>query len=279
MFTRTNLGLGNEHLFYGVEFVVYCEGETIEGEASSLDEVFWTRVFQSMGRNARCKSIGSKSHLLQLAQKVASDEVPNIVVTMDRDYDHLLNQIIDHPRVLYTYGYSWESDVVSNFDFDVAISIFATIADAADARIAYQEYFERQSKRLRRAFALDFKYITHAEKLFDRGKPLSIVVFGGSNPPELRVQPLLQKAKEIGKFQAGVLPEADYRQSCGVRQFYGKTVARMIYHWFVHRTKKLQSKRSIPYEAYISLLSKMLDLGDATEPRNAHYAAVVARIG
>lgn len=278
MFTRTELGLSNEHLFYGVEFVVYCEGETVEGEAASLDEAFWTKIFNSVGRSVRCKSIGSKSHLLPLAEKIAKGEVDNIVVALDRDYDHLLNKTVCHPRIIYSYGYSWESDVVLKFDFDVAISVFVTIAEVADARAAYQHYFEEQSRKLKRAFALDYKYISHEDMLFDRSKPLSIVAFGGENPPTLRTASLLAKAKALGKFQSGALPEAEFRESCGVRHFYGKTVARMIYHWFVHRTKKLPSKRNIPYEAFISLLSKTLDLGDATDARNAYYAEAVARI-
>ncbi|MEL7341062.1 MAG: hypothetical protein AAGM67_11285, partial [Bacteroidota bacterium] len=99
MFTRTERGLSNEHLFYGVEFIVYCEGETVEGESSSLDEVFWTAVFSNNGRAVKCKSFGGKDALVALATKVSEGEIENVVVAMDRDYDHLTGNVIGHSKV------------------------------------------------------------------------------------------------------------------------------------------------------------------------------------
>ena len=58
MFTRTNAGIGNENLFHDVDFVVYCEGKAVDGEGSSLDEMFWDRIFTESGKSVHCKSMG-----------------------------------------------------------------------------------------------------------------------------------------------------------------------------------------------------------------------------
>lgn len=46
MFRRTALGQANEHLFHRVDYMVYCEGESADDVSMSLDETFWSRIFQ-----------------------------------------------------------------------------------------------------------------------------------------------------------------------------------------------------------------------------------------
>jgi hypothetical protein len=278
MFTRTKFGLSNEHQFYRVELVVYCEGDTVEGESASLDEVFWTKVFECNGRVVKCKSLGGKPTLRPLAEKVANGEIDNVVVAMDRDYDHLRGLKIFHPKVIYTFGYSWESDVMLRFDFDLAISIFANITNTIVMRGDYDKFRSKQTRVLRRLFAIDFKYIAHSKSLFDRGKPLSIVACGAAKEPYIKTILLVRNAKILGKFQTGKLPVKEYATACGVRDFYGKTVSRLVYHWFVYRTSKMASKRSIPYEAFMSLLTSNLDFSDTSIDRNAHYAELLSAI-
>lgn len=278
MFTRTERGLSNEHLFYDVEFIVYCEGETVEGESSSLDEVFWTAVFSNSGRAVKCKSLGGKDALVAFAAKVLESEIENVVIAMDRDYDHLTGNVIDHRKVVYTYGYSWESDAIYALDFDLVIAAFVNLTDPAPIRGEFQSYFKRQSSSLRRPFALDFKYIGCDTALFDRGKPLSIVAFGGTSAPYVKNALLLKNAAEIGNYQTAPLPAATYRGSCGMRCFYGKTVARLVYQWFVFRTKKLAGKRNIPYDAFMSLALARLNIGTKARDIDDHYSAAIAAI-
>ena len=221
MFERTNDGLSNEHLFHDVDFVVYCEGVGRHGEHATKDEVFWKQIFSENGKKVTCKSIGSKPAVLQRAERIRSERIANVAVAMDRDYDHVTGGMIDHPQVFYTFGYSWESDVMLAFNFDSAISLFADFEDRRTVREDFERYRTRQSDRLRRVFALDLKYIGHTQKLFDRTKPLSIINAEGNKAPCIDAKRLLERAKELGRYQTAALPPRLYSGACGVRNFFG----------------------------------------------------------
>lgn len=278
MFTRSNLGIENEHLFYNVDYIVYCEGKEVVGEGSTLDEVFWQRVFSENGLSVHCKSMGGKSVVRPLAEKIVQNRISNVLVAMDRDYDDMLGRIIDHPQVFYTYGYSWESDVVLDFQFTAALSLFAATNRRQEIRSEFQAYHAHLSKKLKRVCALDLKYIGHEEKLFDRLKPMSIIFTSGSHEPSLRIAVLLSRAKAIGSFQSCVLPSATYRELCGVRSFFGKVVSRLVYHWFVYRTKRINGCRRVIYDSFINLLTTTIDLQQQDVPRNQYYTGLVARL-
>lgn len=258
MFIRTNNGLANEHLFYNVDLIVYCEGEEIPGEASSLDEVFWHRVFSQNGRNVHCKSMGGKSVLRPLADKVVSEGIPNIIVAMDRDYDDIRGLIVDHPQVIYTFGYSWENDVVLDFEIDHALALFVTVAPRNPMKNEFIAFRNKQSHCLRRAYAIDYKYIGSAGKLFDRQKPLSIIATPGSAEPYLKVKALLNEAIQLGSYQTGQMSSAVYNAACGVRSFFGKAIARIVFHWFAYRTKRINGSRKAQYDSFMNLLANSL---------------------
>ena len=278
MFTRSNQGIENEHLFYSVDFVVYCEGKEVDGEGSSLDEVFWERVFSENGLSVHCKSMGGKSVVRPLAEKIVQDGISHVLVAMDRDYDDMLGLTIDHPQVFYTYGYSWESDIVLDFHFTAALSLFATTNRRQAIRNEFQAYRERLSQKLKRVCALDFKYIGQEEKLFDRLKPMSIIATPGNHEPFVKTSTLLSNAKVIGSYQSGDLPSATYSTLCGVRSFFGKVVSRLVFHWFVYRTKRINGSRRVAYEAFMNLLSSTLDMQQMDVPRNQYYSNLVARL-
>lgn len=278
MFTRTSAGIGNEHLFYDVDFVVYCEGKQVDGEGSSLDEVFWDRIFSEHGKNVWCKSMGGKSVIRPLAERIIQDAIPNVIVAMDRDYDELLEEILDHPRVFYTYGYSWESDVMLDFQFSPALSLFATTTRRQAMRSDFNEFRDVLSQKLRRICALDFKYIGHESMLFNREKPMSIIATPGTQEPFIRTSALLDRAKSLGSFQTASLPEEKYKTLCGVRSFFGKAVARLVFHWFSYRTKRITGSRKAAYETFMDTLASTLDVRSLGAPRNEHYANAIARI-
>lgn len=278
MFTRTRAGIENEHLFHDVDFVVYCEGKVVEGEGSSLDEVFWDRIFSESGKSVHCKSMGGKSVVRPLAEKVVEEGISNVIVAMDRDYDEWRGLMIDHPQVFYTYGYSWESDVVMDFQFPSALSLFATTTRRQVIKDDFDTFRNGLSQSLRRVCALDYKYIGHHENLFNRKSPMSIIATPSGHEPYVKVVSMLGKAKAIGHFQTAQLPAAEYQALCGVRSFFGKVVSRLVFHWFVYRTKRINGSRKAVYEAFMDTLASSLDVTSAGHPRNAHYAAAMERI-
>lgn len=121
-FRRTAIGLSNQHLFLGVDTVVFVEGgrsyskeEAYSNEfnSSSIDIKFWQGIFNhySTGKKYEFRAIGSKLTLLGIAKDISSGNIKNVFVAMDRDHDKLNKKIIKADGVFYTYGYSWENDV------------------------------------------------------------------------------------------------------------------------------------------------------------------------
>ncbi len=146
-FQRSNSGLSSLYLFYRVDAIVFVEG----GEALTLDAVvagafnqaahdakFWGRLFHKLvpARKFKFRPVGSKTTLKALASSVASEELTNVVVCMDRDHDNFSGRLIQHPLVVYTYGYSWENDAWS---LPSTIAAFRKLSSAADADSAIGE--------------------------------------------------------------------------------------------------------------------------------------------
>lgn len=114
-FERTSSGLSNAHLFHSVDFVVYVEGKYEENNSdlASHDQYFWRSVAENVmpAKTFKFISRGSKVNLLSIATEIISGNISNTLVALDRDYDLECNNFLCHPRVIYTYGYSWENDV------------------------------------------------------------------------------------------------------------------------------------------------------------------------
>lgn len=113
-FERSATGQANRALFYGVDWIIYTEGgDNSGGPARSYDTLFWVAVFRSIEPTLRYKAIprGGKQELKDLARQVIDDDVNNVVVAMDRDYDDINEILVRHPRVVYTFGYSFENDI------------------------------------------------------------------------------------------------------------------------------------------------------------------------
>ncbi|SPO67439.1 DUF4435 domain-containing protein [Pseudomonas sp. JV241A] len=141
-FTRTNSGRSNLHAFLGVNVVVYTEGGEFDKEkkqsSCSIDAVFWKGFFSRFlpDLTYEIRPLGSKDNLLPHAQDVASSKISNTIVVMDRDHDHHRRCLIEHPCVIYTFGYSWENDawraeaVISKLE---RISVRGVSAETAEA--------------------------------------------------------------------------------------------------------------------------------------------------
>ena len=122
-FSRTNSGVSNLHLFHSVDFLVFTEGggrnvpirEAFSGidNFAPTDKKFWSLVLRGNGVNKSfsVKAIGSKSAVMEVAKKIELGDIKNVIAAMDRDFDDYMGELIYSPLVLYTDGYSWESDV------------------------------------------------------------------------------------------------------------------------------------------------------------------------
>jgi hypothetical protein len=126
--SRSAAGLAAEHLFHGVDIVVWTEGGDVSAEppgdvpvaegallysAPYGDDVqFWRAIFEKFQprMKARFKPAGSKSRIKQIALEVESHKLANVVVCLDRDHDDLSGTQISDSNVVYTRWYSWENE-------------------------------------------------------------------------------------------------------------------------------------------------------------------------
>lgn len=144
------------HQFEGSKFVVYVEGKD--------DVAFWKKRFdQFCGKNA-CKvlpigqygedSANGKIQLHELMKKIAADDVCNVIAASDRDYDSFSGNIIEHPRIVYTYGYSFENNIYC----PESINSFCQLRIRnfeLDLRREIQDWLENELKKLIPLIALD----------------------------------------------------------------------------------------------------------------------------
>lgn len=158
-FTRTAAGLSNSAQFYDVDAVLYVEGkpQTVADSVGSLDLLFWRTVFNSYAPNLSVQILckGGKPILLELADQVQREEIPNVLIGMDRDYDPELGSSIDHPAVLYTWGYSWENDVWTLSNIQKMINKYALVQPVPNEIVELVDStysnFLRSAKRYARA--------------------------------------------------------------------------------------------------------------------------------
>lgn len=125
-FKRTNKGISNQHLFYGVDLVVYLEGgpkaynkEQVYNDffhEETDDIIFWGNLFNRFktATKVKFKSIGSKTTIKEIAVDIIAGKINSVMVAMDNEFDEILAQRIENDNVLYTHGYSWENDVWSH---------------------------------------------------------------------------------------------------------------------------------------------------------------------
>lgn len=278
MFSRTDVGISSEHLFYDVDFVVYCEGPEQSDASASADELFWTEMLRANGLSCKCKSLGSKSEVKPIAEKVANGSVTKTIAAMDRDYDDLFGDLILHPNVLYTFGYSWESDVVDSLDFAICATLFFDSVSLHALANDLAEYKNRQKADLARACKIDISYVRSDQALFDRKKPMAIISQKAGSEPVINKTNLLSGAKKIGR-QNRVLPNSMPKQiSEPFKTFYGKAVSKMIYFWFAFLSSKFLSSRKVPYDAFMSIATRTASLGQTTSPRDVYYAHICGKV-
>lgn len=277
MFVRTDVGISSEHLFYDVEFVVYSEGPERNDDGATHDELFWSLLFGALGVRCKCKSVGGKSNVRPLAAKVAAGHLTRTIVTMDRDYDDLFGLMIDHPNVVYTYGYSWENDALLTIDAGLASALFFDVVDVAAIANELEAYLDGLTVTLRRTCFIDIAYFRCEGSLFDRDKPLAIINQRKGHPPSINISNVLAGTRRIGRVNDVGLP-AGLVVADPVRSFYGKAIAKIAYFWFVYMSEGIASARKASFDAFMSLILRTAELGQSQHDRDVYYSERVAQL-
>jgi hypothetical protein len=109
IFERSPEGIANRAIFLNVDLVAYHESEKEE----SLDGVFWSSMFQRLAPAKRITFLpsGSRSQIRSIYERFTEANSSGALFLMDRDGDEIESP--DDPRVILTFGYSYENDIVS----------------------------------------------------------------------------------------------------------------------------------------------------------------------
>jgi hypothetical protein len=224
-FERSPQGQANRAIFYDVDWIVYTEGGSDENElVRSFDALFWGGVFRTVVTPLRFRAVpkGGKGQLIPLAEQVTQGRVDKVIVAMDRDYDDLFGTIIEHDRVIYTYGHSYENDVfLADQICEIADSLFPEICDLDQMRLEVSRWVSQLIADFRWAMKADIIAVHRAVKAFDREKPqkyLSSNAYGAE--PILSVDRVRAEVTRIRAEGASIA-----RPALGII----RTHARMIY--------------------------------------------------
>lgn len=147
-FTRTRSGLKNFGRFFGADLTLYVEGRLLTQlpieDPTRPDTKFYNALCSEYlkGRKVKVKLTGNRKSALGYHEKIIKSSIPDSLVIVDRDYDGLLVSPLEKPKLILTYGYSWEND----FWTEALILNTLNISTASDAGV-----IDLASTKLRRA--------------------------------------------------------------------------------------------------------------------------------
>lgn len=156
--------------FYKVDVVFLTEGGSPPTDNSSKitfdheqfdDEVFWKSVLQRCGfkKRFKCKAVGSKATLKKYNDEINKGRIENLCVAVDTDLDDLYQGKIESAYILYTYGYSWESDIFSkDLLFDYMKNLTSDHGDINDVRDKVKQFYNEFTETACEIMADEFRF-------------------------------------------------------------------------------------------------------------------------
>lgn len=268
---RTSHGLGNEHLFHNVTYIVYCEGK--ESDGTTHDEMFWEKILTSYGISCKCKSSGSKSNIEPLARRALQDNVKNVIFAMDRDYGNYHGLLLESQNVFYTYGYSWENDIIINIPIENVFILFAATNSMDEIIQDFHGFLSNISQSASRITHMDISNNLTSVALFDRDKPLSIFTGSGQNLSFNEVA-ITEKFNQIA--EDNTMPDIHENNHDWLRVFYGKACAKLIYQWIVDRSHAYNNRSKVAYDVFLRSCMNAMDLNSTQSLRNQYYREITA---
>lgn len=294
-FVRSASGLTNLHQFYNVDVVIFVEGGSgvqqvaVPDDNSDLDTddiFFWQRIARRYFGRFHIKSVGSKKEISKLAGIAIEHDIRTIIICKDSDFDKPNGEFSDDPRVIATWGYSWENDalqveVVQNVLFTLVARNFISEAIVQELQDSVESFLEK----IHPFIALDRRCVVKSEAgLFDRSNPKRMLVFTGPDAPFINNDYFVKRVAEVQEEIVQCEDEVDAISAAdGHRYLFGHFWAAWMYHSFKKCLKNLNKKSSIRQSEFYRLAIDMWDrliLEDKEHPISLHYCkrftAVVA---
>ncbi|WP_161627815.1 DUF4435 domain-containing protein [Salinisphaera shabanensis] len=291
-FSRTPAGLSNLPRFFKADLIFFVEGGKSNGsDAQSFyeqpnqsdDAVFWRafakRFFPNLSVHIAPR--GRKLHLLDIAEKIESEAIRNVVIAIDLDYDWSNSDRVYPHCVITTYGYSWENDVCcTEHIFDLVADLFGNELPRHIGN-EFHELISKYKPIFSRIGTIDNAMLTyHAHPLIEREKPGSVVVARKKgDQPELNFRGMCNNYRTARSAANGSVPVSKFQLIDGFSTLYGKVVLHFFYltsSWLFQQLQ-LSSPRKDVFARQLSIhLFKSLD--DIAH-LHAHYSANAARVG
>lgn len=259
---RTPSGLSNQHVFLGVDFVVYVEGGGAFGNAAEAagsgaddthDAEFWRTVLHlvSPEKTFHVKSVGCRSVAEEIALSIAKGSARGTFVCTDSDIGCLLPELGPLIPTLRSWGYSWENDAAC---WEVAEKVFTDLhggsAKAQNALEQFQTWYGQHLEEYRPYIAHDTKQIKLGfTAVFDRASPVR--PFGPTSATFPRLDTDHLDSRIICDDRLDYI-NIDPEYIDVLRHIFGKTLLKAVYHAFLIFGQTVRRTR-IDFDSYVSL--------------------------
>jgi len=296
-FTRTPAGLSNQYLFWRVDALVFVEGgqhtyslsqvEAGSFGSQSIDILFWQSLFRCFlpNRKFQFRAVGSKATLTQIARYIESGTVSHVFAAMDRNHDRINNRLIQAPGVFYTYGYSWENDILhAGLVTQLFVSMCSVSLNGVHFRTEIDSFYH--------SFARDMRWPVYADALlsrFDatllpRDSPEMIITLDSRAKPSIdrnRISALIQHAQKV-KAQRGSTYLLTPRFTCCPHgDCFGRLVSAYFYRVLTYMLKTHSNVPSLPkYYAWSMAINTFIHQlhSQPAGPHFQHYSTLFSAL-
>lgn len=260
---RTSSALKSMHVFYRADVVVFCEGgqskdftEALQfsQENRTLDGVFWSTMLQlaDINKNLHFKSVGSKTTLSSIASDIITNNISTVSICLNRDYDGIFGSCINHSRVAYTLGYSWESDVMS---YEVILEILQTLIGKVEEETVEElcKFLDKFRADLTKWCEIDIALKYRGKPcVLDRKNPLTSVDLSRS-PPELWQSRLRERLTDVCGYATRPRRVYSVVTDHVLKISFGKLVSKFCYWLVIHYAKSIIDNMRIDYDNFMKM--------------------------
>ncbi|MCG2611897.1 DUF4435 domain-containing protein [Flavobacterium sp. SM15] len=124
----SNEALSVKGLFYNKSITVYVEGKD--------DPLFWDKLFNLAEISAHIEDVGGKEELDKYFNKIIEEKADFYIAT-DNDNSEFMDDTVNHPNIIRSYGYSIENSMYYHSD-----PIEKLVSDFCRKKLNFSEDFK-----------------------------------------------------------------------------------------------------------------------------------------
>lgn len=260
---RTSSALASMHVFYKADVVIFCEGGqsktvtdamTFSGDERTLDNIFWSAIMDLVNLNKRLhfKSVGSKPTLKAIAEDINIHNIGTVTVCLDSDYDRILGTALRLDRVAYTFGYSWESDVISRETVGDVLAVLVGQVPATETE-RLNLYYSRLESELVGWCEVDISLRAKNKPcVLDRRVPLMPIDIT-TRPPSVAHDRLRTRLNTVCGYQRRPRKVHEVTVSELSAKIFGKLISKAVYHLVICVAQGIMQSAKIDYDNFMKL--------------------------